>query len=90
MDLMAAGSREEADYLAGFVNRPLAQAAIARQASSTTIAPVTMNSLPIPAFDPADETHLRLSAAALRFATGAEEPDLVELDAAVADLVREA
>lgn len=89
VNFIATRSREEADYLAGFVNSPLAQAAIARQASSTTIAPVTMNSLPIPAFDPADERHVRLAAAALRCGTGAEEPDLAELDEVVASVIRE-
>lgn len=85
LNFIATGSRDEADYLAGFVNSPLAQAAIARQASSTTIAPVTMNSLPIPAFDPTDHDHVRLAgmAAQCSEADTVTEDQLSEIDQVV-------
>lgn len=90
VNFIAAGSRREAGYLAGFVNSPLAQAAIARQASSTTIAPVTMNSLPIPAFDPLNPDHLRLADCAARCSEAVDltEVLLEELDALVGEVVR--
>jgi len=90
VNFIAAGTRREADYLAGFVNSPLAQAAIARQASSTTIAPVTMNSLPIPTFGPSDSSHLRLAECAARCsqAVALTEAVLDELDALVREVVR--
>jgi len=86
VNFISTRSREEADYLAGFVNSPLAQAAIARQASSTTIAPVTMNSLPIPAFDGSDPSHQRLAAIAARCSADPSEPALDELDQAVTEV----
>lgn len=61
LNFVACGSIQEADYLCAFVNSSRAQDLIARLASSTTISPGVMNSLPIPRYDRTNSLYCELA-----------------------------
>lgn len=81
-NFVAVRDEDEAWYVASFVNAPVAQRAIARFVSTTTIGPAALQRLPVPLWNPADETQRRLAGVGRAVHAGDRASD--ELD----DLVR--
>jgi N-6 DNA Methylase len=83
---------DEAHFIAAFINSEPAQSALARFAVSTGVTPAALARLPMPRFDPANESHIALAvlgrAAATDAADGNEE-GVQEAEAALNAIVEQ-